>query len=179
AYWHSERNRMSVALSASQAFVSMKTAGPEGPPEPAGLSPGIPMPGDFAAFGRGAALALWLPEPQASLDRLIQAMELPLRIPAEEVFAALRPDGEGGGRRYEVLLRMRTSSPSQARALASLFSMARNLIAGTDEGPAALAAILFANPPVQDDRYITLRTAAMNVETVVLFFELFTTQQER
>jgi hypothetical protein len=157
----------------------MKTAGPEGPPEPAGLSPGVPVPGDFAAFRQGAALALWLPEPQVPVNRLMQSMELPLQIPAEEIFAALRPGGEGDGGRYEALLRIRTPSSSQARALASLFTMARNLIAGTDEGPAALAAILFANPPAQDDRYITVRTAVMNVETVVFFFELFTTQQER
>jgi hypothetical protein len=190
SYWYSERSRVSAALSASQAFVSMKTAGPEEPPEPAGRSPGTLIPGDFSAFGRGTALAFWLPEPRSFLDRLTGTLELPLQIPAEEIFAALRPGGGTGGegdtgKRYEALLRMRTPSPSQARALASLFSLARSFTAGApagpaeDGGPAALAAILFANPPVQDDRYITLTTAAMDVETVILFFQLFTTQQER
>ncbi|MDR2158492.1 MAG: hypothetical protein LBP23_00320 [Treponema sp.] len=182
SYWYSERNRMSVALSASQAFVSVKTAGPEEPPEPAGPPPGVLMPGDFAAFRQGASLALWIPEPRSSIDRLMRAMEIPLQIPAEEVFAALHPgEGTGGGQRYEALLRLRTPSPSQAKALVSLFSMARYLIAGTteDQGSAALGAILFANPPAQDDRYITLKTAAMKVEDVVLFFELFMAPQGR
>ena len=181
SYWYSERNRVSVALSDSQAFVSMKTAGPDGPPEPAGLSPGIPVPGDFAAFRQGAALAFWLPEPRVPVERLTQSIELPLRIPAEEIFAALRREGGGDEKRYGALLRIRTPSASQARALASLFTMARNLIAGMtdDEGPAVPAAILFANPPVQDGRYVTVRTAVMDVETITLFFELFTTQRER
>jgi hypothetical protein len=179
SYWYSERNRMSVALSASQAFVSLKTAGREGPPEPAGPSRGVLMPGDFAAFREGASLALWIPEPQSSISRLMEAVEIPLQIPAEEVFAALHPGGEGG--RYEALLRIRTPSASQARALATLFTMAVYAIAGTAEygGPAALAAILFANFPVQDDRYVTVRTAAMDAGDIALFFELFTAQQGR
>jgi hypothetical protein len=176
SYWYSERSRMSLALSASQVCVSMGMAGAE-PPEPAGAPPGTRMPADFAGFRQGSALALWLPEPQRFLDRFLQALALPLQIPAAEVFAALRSGAEDKTR-YEALVRIRTPSPSQARALVSLFTMARIYIAAGETDAPYLAAVFFGNPPVQDGQYITIQTAEMDVESIALLFELFT-QQER
>ena len=37
----------------------------------------------------------------------------------------------------------------------------------------ALAALLFANPPVQDGRNLNLRTAVMGAEEIALLFNLF------
>jgi hypothetical protein len=166
-----------VALTASRAVVT--GAGPGNQTDPFAPPPGTEVPEGFAEFRRGAVLALWLNDPGPRADRFFEALGLPLRFPAERLFVSLFPherEGEGAekGALYEALIRIETPAASQARALFTLINMARLYLPTIEEaGAAALAAVLFANPPVQDGRNLNLRTAVMDAEEIALLFKLF------
>jgi hypothetical protein len=176
AYYHSARDGLSVALTASRAFVS--GAGPGSRTDPFTPPPGTETPDGFTEFRRGAVLALWINKPGASVNGLLETMGLPLQIPAEQLFVNLFPhiqEGEGADALYEALIRIETSAPSQARALFTLINMARLYASAMGETGAApaLAAVLFANPPVQDGRNLNLRTAVLKAEEIALLFNFF------
>ncbi|MDR1100089.1 MAG: hypothetical protein LBL28_06365 [Treponema sp.] len=177
-YYHSAKDGLSVALNASQAFAS--GAGPGSAGDPFAAAPGTEAPEGFAEFRRGAVLALWLTDPAPPANRFFAALGIPLQLPAEQLFVSLLPhvpegEGTGGGAEYEALIRIQTPAAGQARALLALINMARVYAPETGEadGPAALAAALFANPPVQDGRNLNLRTAAMDPAEIALLFSVF------
>jgi hypothetical protein len=108
-YWYSDRNGLSVALTARQAFVAMaapgaKSGGGDGgasgataknPMDPFAPSPGTPSPEGFAEFRRGAALTLWVEEPAVPLNQFLDSLGLPLQIPAEQLLLSLQPVRDG------------------------------------------------------------------------------------
>jgi hypothetical protein len=179
-YWFFPGNRISLALNTKQAYVSSSLS--ENPCDPFTVS-GPELPPDFNEFRRGALLSCWLEKPGNTLNRLLEAMELPLQIPAERVYVSLFPFAEketpekpaGGSHRYEALLRIETAGASQARALVTLISMAKIFAsnAADDGGPAVLAAVLFANPPVQDGSRLNIKTAPLSEKEIALLFSLF------
>ncbi|MDR2257732.1 MAG: hypothetical protein LBE14_01135 [Treponema sp.] len=177
AYYHSAGEGLSVALTASRAFVS--GAGPGNHTDPFAEAPGTEIPEDFAEFRRGAALALWADEPGPPANRFFETLGIPLQLPAEQVFVSLFPyQGEGeGDAQYEALIRIQTPAASQARSLFTLINMARVYAPAMEEAGAALAALLFANPPVQDGRNLSLRTGVMSAGEIALLFELVTGQK--
>jgi hypothetical protein len=183
AYYHSVRDGLSVALTASRAFVA--GAGPGNQTDPFVPPPGTEVPEGFAEFRRGAVLALWLDDPGPRADRFFEGLGLPLRLPADRRFVSLFPrvrEGEGAekGALYEALIRLETPAASQARALFTLINMARLYLPTIEEtGAAVLAAVLFANPPVQDGRNLNLRTAAMDAEEIALLFNFFSVYSHR
>jgi hypothetical protein len=102
SYWYSERNGLSVALAARQAFAAMTTIAPGAksgaaakPLDPFALSPGTPSPEGFTEFRRGATLALWVEDPAAPLGRFLDSLGLPLQIPAEQLLISLNPAPRG------------------------------------------------------------------------------------
>ncbi|GHV01653.1 hypothetical protein FACS189485_00420 [Spirochaetia bacterium] len=204
SYWYSAQNGLAVALNSRQAFVAIgegaaagqnNAADSKNPLDPFAASPGTPSPEGFTEFRRGAALTLWLENPSAILNRFLDGMNLPLQIPAEELLIGLYPapsaefaaklsagkqTSENGLANYEAILRIKTPSVSQARALVTIFSMAR-LFAANAAGAggiaapsmAALAPILFANPPEQDGAFLNIRTALIDESEIALLFSLF------
>ena len=188
-YWHSARDRLSVALNAKQAFVS--AAVDDAPLEPFSAPPGIEAPEGFGEFRRGAIISCWLENPGSAMNRAFAAMEIPLQLPAERIFVSVfqtagQADSGGGAgeaaeRRYEALLRIQLPGASQARGMVTLFTLARAFLPGftpaegalSEGGPAALAAFLFANPPVQDGKNLTIKTAVLSERDIALLFNLF------
>jgi hypothetical protein len=173
-YYYSVRDGLSVALSASRAFVG--GAGPGNHSEPFAEAPGTEVPEGFAEFRRGAALAFWADEPGPRADHFFEALGLPLRLPADRLFVSLVPherDGDAAAL-YEALIRIETPAASQARALFTLINMARLYLSPAGEGgDAALGAVFFANPPVQDGRNLSIRTGVLDAEEIALLFRLF------
>ena len=172
-YWYSSRNGISLAVGADQAFVSASRDGTPGDPFTA--PPGIEVPEGFAEFSRASALSLWLEQGGTVIGRFLEQLQIPLQIPAEQIFAAIFPLGEDS--QYQALIQMRFESPSQARALAAVFSLARALLGdpkgASGEGVQALGALLFANPPAQDGSKLNLKTAALGETEIALLFSLF------
>jgi hypothetical protein len=181
-YWHSARDGLSVALNAKQAFVSASLG--DTPDEPFASPPGIEAPDGFDEFRRGALIACWLENPGATVNRIFTAMQIPLQLPAERLFVSVFPvAGEadsGGGEaagthKYEALLRIQVSSAAQARGVASLFALAGAFFSGgaAGGGPAALASIFFANPPVLDGQNLNIKTAVLTEKEIALLFSIF------
>jgi hypothetical protein len=187
-YWFSSVSRLSLALNTKQAYVTSSLD--ETPGDPFTVS-GVEIPADFNEFRRGALLSCWLEKPGDTINKLLEAMELPLQIPAERIYVSLFPftekekpvsasgksagDRGGGDGFYEVLLRIETGNASQARALVTLVSMAKIFASNIsdDEGPAVLAAVFFANTPVQDGSKLNIKTAPLSEKEIALLFSLF------
>jgi hypothetical protein len=165
SYWRSEKEGLSLFLNGKRAWAS--DGDPFAPP------PGVEIPRGFSEFSRGSVLACWLPEPSALMDRFLADLGLPLRIPAESLFAGLVPSDSGEG--YEALIRIETPSASQAGALASIINIARMHLfrAGGEFQNAELAGKIFANPPSADGAYLSLRTAAFSGKELALLFSRF------
>ena len=181
-YWYSAYSGLSMAMTGKQVFASASTDG--NPTDPFSAPPGIEVPEGLTEFRRGALVSCWLENPGPVINRIIEKIQIPLQIPAERILVSLfsiaGEDGaaETADRRYQGLLRIQLAGASQARALMTLFSMARAFTGGAQEGrraegPEALAALLFANPPVQDGKNLTIKTAAMSEQEIALLFSLF------
>jgi hypothetical protein len=187
SFWYSAGQGVSLAFSGTQAFAALGPAAPASGPYAQG--PGIEAPEGFNHFREGASLALWVENPAGSLDRFLSALRLPIRIPAEEFLAALSmvPGSDsavaeaaaepgGAGPLYEIRLRIRAPSETNARTLTTLFSAARLFIPGAgaaEPGISELLSLLFARPLEQEGVYLTLRTAPMSEGDVALLFSLF------
>jgi hypothetical protein len=179
AYWYSPARRLSLALGAKQAFAASWTD--DAARNPVAAFPGVELPEGFAEFRRNAALACWFESPAALINRQLKAMNVPLELPAERVFVSLfpepgqaaKPGGQTAECRYEALIRIQVANAVQAKALATLFALARNMLPMETDGGISPAAILFANPPVPDGRNLTIKTAPLNGQEIALLFALF------
>jgi hypothetical protein len=181
-YWRSSREGLSVSLDSRSARVS------DG--DPYGAAGGVTPPDSFGHIRRGAALAGWIEDAAVPLNRFLENLGIPMRIPAERVVFGVYPlpaalpgipdsDGNGGAgdSRYEAVLRIETQSSAQARGLIAMISLIRLFLDGwKDAGPdtpAAPVIALLANPPEQEDTALILRSAGMESGSIALLFGFF------
>ena len=171
-YWYSCSNKLGVAMGSSLAFAS------DGDP----FSPGLgrdPAPQGFNEFRRGCVLSGWLDDPAVPLGRFMDNMGIPIQIPAEDfLFGAVSAPEDS----WEFIFRIRTQSASQARSLLTLMGMARLFLQQAPEGSADgassgslldFAALLFANPAVQEGEYLTIRTGRLSQDRMALLLGSF------
>jgi len=166
-YWYSKSNNLGAALGPRLAFAT------DGDPFNAG-SLAKPAPPGFEEFRRTCVLSLWLGEPGLTLNNFIGNLGVPLQIPAEDLFIGVVP---AQANRWVIVFRIRTPSESQARSLVSLFSMARLLLQRVDGAATGayqeVAALLFANPPEQENEFLTIRTGPVDELRIALLFSMF------
>ncbi|MDR2052322.1 MAG: hypothetical protein LBP80_02830 [Treponema sp.] len=168
-YWYSRREDLAVVLEARSALVSNADPHPR--------SAAVEIPGSFPRFRDNAVLAGWLNSPSVPLNRFIAQLDIPIQIPADLLIFAVYPaEGESvqGGeekRLYTAGVRLETQSPSQAKALASMFGMVR-LFAADAGLPPAIAALL-ANVPAVDGAALILSTGVLEPEPIALLFNMF------
>ncbi|AEF81785.1 hypothetical protein [Leadbettera azotonutricia] len=172
-FWFSKGWGLGVAMGSKLALATDKD-----PFAPGGAA----SPEGFEEFRRACVFAGWMPEPGEALNRFLQAMEIPIKIPAEEFFfGAARAGGTvsgappGGDEKWELAARIRTPSPSQAKALVTLFAMARMFIgnASGSEASGGVLPLLFANIPVQDGADLSLRSGVLDTKEIALLFNSF------
>ena len=179
-YWYSAKDRYSVALNAGQVFVSSYWGTTPLDPFPSGQ--GTEIPDKFSAFSRGAPLSFWLENPGVIINQLLSNMGIPLELPAEQFFAAVYPDNESAGdseeQLYTATMRIKVAGATQARALVTIIGIARGFFllgsnASGQNNTAMLASLLFANPPVQDDDSLIIKTNTIRAGDIALLFRLF------
>jgi hypothetical protein len=165
-YWRSPKSGLSVFLSAGRAYVS--DADPFAPP------PGAESPPVLAVLEKGSVFSGWMERPKLSLNRIAAALGVPIEIPAERLlFGVYTADGG-----YRVVLRIETGNALQAGALVRIFSLTRTAISGAElpekKGLEQLAAVFFANDPVQDGSAMVLTTGIMDGGDIALLFNTLT-----
>jgi hypothetical protein len=177
-YWSSGEYSLSVALGADLALVS------DG--DPFSASPPVRPPEDFGGFREGKPLAGWLPDPQNSVNRFLETLQVPIRVPAEEFYFSLQnaPEAAGAGssEAWEMGFRVGTPTEQHARGLATLISMARIFApppAGAGKAPegaldpARIMELLFYRLPEQEGRWMVLRSGPMEAGEIALLFSAF------
>ena len=178
SYWYSASDRLSLALNSKQAFLAARLDTQNN--SPFAPLPGIETPEGFAEFRRNAVLSCWLDDPGPRINQVMEAMGIPLQIPAERIFISLfqAETPPAAERQYEALIRMRLPSVSQARALLTLFSLAGAFLGPVQGGElqdpvAVMMAVLFSNPPALNDRDLNIKSAVLGEKEIALLFELF------
>jgi hypothetical protein len=178
-YWHSGKSALSVYLGPSAAYVSDA--------DPFVSAPGAESPAGLEDIGTGAVLYGWMEKPDASLDRIIAAVGLPIRIPADRllfgVYPAETPESPPSGEKksaendgsYRIALRLETPGETQAAALVRIFTMARRAMAFVDfsameSDVAILAGIFLSGVPEQNGSALTLETGLMSGRDIALLF---------
>jgi hypothetical protein len=141
----------------------------------------VTPPERFDEIRDGAAIAGWVPDAAAVIDRFLAAYRIPLQIPADLLMFGVYPilpyeDAEPPAARFFVGIRLELPSPSHAKALVSMITLIRAFTSGAGtvgDGGRALIPILFGNTPIQDDSSLLLRTAIMDAEEIALLFNMF------
>ena len=179
-YWHSDKAQLSVAVTSSQAYVLVAMS--KDPHDPIPLSGGIKIPDGFREFAGASVLSCWLSEPGLVMNQKLKTAGIPLEIPAEQFFVSLFPaDGQTSALQpaYEAHIKIIVPSATQARAVATFLSIGRAFMppAGSNEGgaqngAAALASILFANPVVQEGSSLLIKTPPLGINEISLLFSM-------
>ena len=182
-YWYSSSERLSIALDSREILVSAATGDSPldpFPPMPATDVPsGTKIPDDFGEFSRGAILSCWFNNPAPLINQKLREMSLPIELPAEQVFISIFPADEGhnndGEQKYIANVKIGFPSVTQARGLVAMLNLSRAFFSPNPNSGSSyiLAAILFSNPPVQDDRNLILKTNALSAGEISLLFDLF------
>jgi len=174
SYWHSEKSQMSVAVTPSRAYVL--AAMTKIPYDPIPSSEGIKIPDGLGEFGKGSVLSCWLSEPRSILNQKLRETGIPLEIPADKLFICLFPADQ---QKYEAHVKITVPSASQARALATFITLGRAFMAPPGAGGSAqnsaemLSSLLFANPVVQEDNSLSLKSQPLSADEISLLFSMF------
>jgi len=186
-YWYAEKGGISVAVNPRQANAAVAQGNTPADPF---SDQTTPVPEGFGEFRRGAAISCWINTPSSFINQKLREMGIPLELPAEQLFISLFPAPQQPDRkseqRYEARLRILVSSAAQARAITSLFTIARGFFplqefsvqdTSRDNSPgrrfAIIAAFFLANPPVQDGKSLTITTNTLSAREVALLFNMF------
>jgi len=165
-YWYSDQSRLSISLNSGAAYLS--DTDPFVPP------PGTRIPESLPALQKGAVLCGWMNNPSETFNRIIASFEVPIEIPADRLLFAVYPEGNSKTAQYTAALRFETPTPTQAAALARIFSLARMGLAGADfsgrENLKALAEALFSQDPKAEGNALILKTGTMKGRDLALLF---------
>ena len=174
-FWHS--NDMALALNKGLAFFSV--SGTDSPVAPCNHSKGVDLPPEFSKYTKGAAILCWLEKPGNVADRFFEKLELPIKLPAENIIVSFMPMGDKPFTQYEAIMRIQTASATQARSVSRLISFASGRAGGSggDFSEAGvfepLLDLFFANPPVTDNEYIIIKTPLINALEMALLINTF------
>ena len=176
SYWHSPLLDIGVAMGSTLALVSMG--------DPFILIPlegnQIQSPDGFNEFYRGGVIAGWINEPDETINLFFNSLGIPLQIPADLLFFSVFPITQSEEEHWELVFHIRTPSISQARAVFTLFTLARAAIIINPfessierSGIQDFLPLLFANPIHREENILILRSAIMDTQELSLLFENF------
>ena len=172
-YWHSRSSSLSLALARNMVLVS------DHDPFDVSLRNDSVPPG-FLDFRRDKALAGWINDPLEFFDSLMDSMEIPIRIPAEELYFGLislpNAHDDETEKLWEMTMHIRVGSDRDARTFQGLLNIAMLFFRpapGMDMSTQLLLSLLMANPIQQNEEFLILRSPPMNVAALSLLFGIF------
>jgi hypothetical protein len=171
-YYRSEKANLSINLAAAKAYIS------DG--DPFVPAPGASAPAELAALqqnadGKPAVLYGWMDDPDTPFNKIISTLKLPVTLPADRLlFGVYQAEA---AETFTAALRLETSKPSQAAAVARIFSLAKGALSLFDfsgrkdgESLGALLKILFAGTPETDGSAVIVRTGTISAKDIALLF---------
>jgi hypothetical protein len=164
-YWHSEKSRLSVFLSAKNAYLS------DG--DPFVPAPGAESPAALEGLRKGAVLSGWMENPSSAINRIVAGFGVPIEIPSDRLVFGVYPAGDDS-EHYTAVLRFETLTAAQAGALVRIFALAKTGLALADfsghPDMEILAGAFFAQAPLQDSNALILTTGVMSGRDLALLF---------
>jgi len=183
SYWYSAASRLSLAVNSKQVFAASSLNSTPVDPLSAGSSSfsnqtGIEIPDGFNTFRVGSPLSCWLTDPGKVISGIFENAGIPIQFPVKQLFINLFPAGEN----YEAVLNFQLESSMHARGMAAMLNLASAFISGepkpqSENSPPnsglIFAALLFKNPPSQNDRSLEIKTGILNETEIKLMFNIF------
>ena len=179
AYWHSSLDKLSLAVSARNAFASgWINNSPESPFAP---QPGVEIPEGFNEFRKEkkdssarilfprAPLACWVDAPGPAVVRILNEAGIPIRVPIQKIFIGLY-DGHHSETRYTARILFQFENASQARATLSIINLASGFLSGV---PEFISSVFFSNTVTQNGRNLEFVTSPLSRESLINILNLF------
>ena len=166
-YWFSDRSRLSISIESNQvSMISWR----EHRVNPVSETNSTILPSTFINFGRGAPLSCWMKAPDILLNKMLENEEIPVMIPAEELFFSLYVTRDN---KIEIKFMIRFESISLAQETAA--NLASRTAHRRNETDSVLSSLFFANPPVQNGIYVNLVSAPLTNEDALELIGVFRT----
>ena len=171
SYWYSEAGRLSIVVTSKQSYAAASLNSTPFEPQTAATSQtGAEIPDGFNDFRADSPLSCWLIEPAKVISRIFNDAGIPIQFPVQQLFINIFPIEKGAGG-YEAILMFQLESSVQARGMAAMLNLAGSFISG-DSG-LIFTPLLFANTPVQRDKYLEIKTANLNDKQILQVFSMF------
>ncbi|MDR2543195.1 MAG: hypothetical protein LBC80_07090 [Treponema sp.] len=164
SYWYSAFSKTSIGMTSRQAFVAVSLSDKPADPHMTGAS----IPEGFNNFSRGAPFSCWLENPAPMLSRSLNNAGIPIRFPVQQLFFNFYPRTD---ERYEAMIRLQFENASQTRGMAAILNLAGNF--ASDDPNTVIAALFFANPPVQSGNNLDIKTGPLSETEVLTLLEMF------
>ena len=175
-YWNSKKFGVGLVLDSQTSLVS---TGDPFARLPSAQIPPVRIPLGFDEFRKGAVMSGWIADPQKVVNDFLVSLGIPIQLPAEDFFFNIEKSKNVNNEDlWELVFFVRTPSVNQARALTTLFALARVFI-GTVGGNqfsierkdmSDFLPALFYNQPEREDAALTLRSDVFTTEDMSLLF---------
>ncbi|MDR0464118.1 MAG: hypothetical protein LBG94_03265 [Treponema sp.] len=165
SYWHSAQSGLSIALTSEQAFAASSLN--RTPADPLSGQAGKEIPEGFNDFRAGSPVSFWLEEPDKVISRLFDAAGIPIQFPVKHLFVNIIPIENN----YEADICFLLENTSQTRGMAAILNLASRHMAGDSDS--IIAMLFFANPSVQKDRSLNLKSAVLDENNIRMLFNIF------
>ena len=170
SYWHSENNGLSLALTSEQAFAAGSLDKMPVDPLSSSVQKRKQIPSGFNDFRAGAPLSFWLEDPHKVISGLFNEAGIPIQFPIQQLFVNIFPAKDGSGN-FEADIFFLMENTSQSRGMTAILNLAsKHIPAGSDS---IIAMLFFANPPVQNDRSLDLKSAVLDENDISMLFSIF------
>ncbi|MDR2481033.1 MAG: hypothetical protein LBD07_01905 [Spirochaetaceae bacterium] len=157
AYWKSKTNNSAIAVRSNALLILFGNI-----PDDCEYAK---MPPDFEEFQKNAAAAGWMPS-DSLLNNTLREFNVPLKLPMQNMsFAVFRRE-----RGFETIFKIDAPNESQAKLIASIFTIMRN---NKDSMSSLLADYFLANPAQITGKSVIITTAPMSAEHATGLMNLF------
>jgi len=163
-YWHSGRDRLSLALNSRNAFIAAWLN--DTPASP--FAAGIEMPKGFNLFNSEASISCWINNPAPIFQRIFNDIGAPIRVPVDQLFLKLNNISNSN---YEATVRLVFETPAYARTVAAILGFARNFSSPDPE--MQIVMLFLANPPVQNGNNVDINTAPLTESDILKIINTF------
>jgi len=166
-FWYSVNDRASIAIASRQIFAAVSSA--DKPPDP--FASGAKIPDGFSDFfnaQKTSVISCWIENPGPIFQQILHNANLPIRVPVDRLFISLNTAISAQTNQYEAVIRLQFENASQARAVAAALRLAGGFTARDPD--LAIVMLFLANPPVQEGRYVDIRTGVMGEDVILQLF---------